>query len=295
VLACFGIAPGGDPARAPSAAALVAVREEAAARLAASRKAPNDPAALFGEGFPVLPLVAPPSPDALAAALSADPVAAAPATVLEPLGGADAALTGWVEAHGRVRAGVRRLADTLLCARLRGTGGPAHLRVLQQPPEPFPGADPAQRGQWVGLPFPAPIGTTPVTSWMAHVLGELDAARGVGVLVIDEFVETIPGADTTTAIAFGFDAPGARPPQAILLAVPPVPGAAWTLDDLAGVVGETLDLAKIRMVDLSSVAWAGRFLPAIYLTDGDMASGLDLPLKDIVDRARVRMEAAIHL
>ena len=36
------------------------------------------------------------------------------------------------------------------------------------------------------------------------------------------------------------------------------------------------------MVDLSSVAWAGRFVPAIYLTDGDVASGLDLPMRELV-------------
>ena len=107
----------------------------------------------------------------------------------------------------------------------------------------------------------------------------------MAVLVVDEFVETVPAAETTTAVSFGFDAPGARPPQTILLAVPPVPGVAWTVDGLAAVIGETLDLAKIRMVDLSSVAWAGRFVPAIYLTDGDVASGLDLPMKDLVTLA----------
>ena len=46
-------------------------------------------------------------------------------------------------------------------------------------------------------------------------------------------------------------------------------------------IGETLDLAKIRMVDLSAVAWAGRFVPTVYLTDGDVASGLDLPMREL--------------
>ena len=66
--------------------------------------------------------------------------------------------------------------------------------------------------------------------------------------------------------------------------MPPVP-ARLVGRVLAGVIGETLDLAKIRMVDLSSVAWAGRFVPPIYLTDGDVASGLDLPMREIVDAA----------
>jgi hypothetical protein len=282
--ASFGIAPGGDPAQPPSAAALVAVRDAAAARLAGSQAALDDAAALFGEGFPVLALAAPPFPAALATALAADPLA----------GQADV-LDSWVESYGRVRPGIGRLADVLLASRLRRAGGPSKLRAIQQPAEPFPTADAAHRGQWVGLPFPAPLEPTPITSFVAHTLGDLDAGRGVAALVIDEHVEVVPASETTTAVSFGFDAPGARPPQTILLAVPPVPGVGWTVESLAGVVGETIDLAKIRMVDLSAVAWAGRFVPTIYLTDGDVASGLDLPMKELVTLANARAEAMVHL
>jgi hypothetical protein len=51
------------------------------------------------------------------------------------------------------------------------------------------------------------------------------------------------------------------------------------------VINETIELAKIRMVDLSSVAWAGRFIPALCFTDGDLASGVDLPFKTLVQTA----------
>ena len=290
-LACFGIVPGGDPARPPTAAALAAAHGEAAARLAASTASPDDAAALFGDGFPVLGLGAPPFPAALAAALATDPVAAAPADLLDPLGGESGALNAWVESYGRVRAGVGRLADVLFAARLRRTGGPTGLRAIQQPVEPFPKSPAARRAQWVGLPFPAALDPAPVTNLVAHVLGDLDADRGIAVLVVDEFVEVVPAEETTTALSFGFDAPGARPPQTILLAVPPAPGAAWTVDTLAEVIGETVDLAKIRMVDLSAVAWAGRFVPTIYLTEGDIAGGLDLPMKGLVKVANARAEA----
>jgi hypothetical protein len=292
-LACFGLAPGDDPSRPPSAAALIALHEAGAARLTGSESAADDPSALFGEGFPVLPLAAPPFPVALAAAMTVDPLSAAPADELAPLGGAAGALMSWLEAYGRVRPGVGRLADALLAARLRRTSGPATLRAIQQPAEPFPAAETARRGQWICLPFPGTLGPDPVTSTVAHVLGDPDPVAGMAVLVVDEFVETVPAADTTAALSFGFDAPGARPPQTILLAVPPVPGVAWTVNLLASVVGETLDLAKIRMVDLSAVAWAGRFLPATYLTDGDVASGLDLPMKDLVKLASARAKLVI--
>jgi hypothetical protein len=49
------------------------------------------------------------------------------------------------------------------------------------------------------------------------------------------------------------------------------------------------------MVDLSAVAWAGRFVPTIYLTDGDVASGLDLPMKELLRLANARAEAMVHL
>jgi hypothetical protein len=185
------------------------------------------------------------------------------------------------------------LADVLLAARLRGSGATARLRAIQLPVQPFPEAPATQRGQWVGVEFPAPLTADPVTSMVIHTLGTLDPATGAALLVVDEFVEIIPSAKTTTAVSFGFDAPGARPPQSILLAVPAVAGTAWTIDALANVVGESVDLAKIRMVDLSAVAWAGRFVPAIYLTDGDVASGLDFPFRDIVKNASVNF-MAVH-
>jgi hypothetical protein len=289
-LACFGLAPGDDPSRTPTASALSALHAAAVKRLEESTAAPDDASALFGEGFPVLALASPPFPAALVDALAADPVAAVPPELLAPLGGEAGALENWVEQYGRVRPGIGRLADALLAAKLRRTGASLRLRAIQQPPEPFPEADAARRGQWVGLRFPSPLDPNPVTNIVAHVLGDLDAERGMAVLAVDEFVEVIPSKQTTTGLSFAFDAPSARPPQAILLAVPPAPGVAWTIDSVAEVIGETVDLAKIRMVDLSSVAWAGRFLPALYLTDGDVSSGLDLPMRDLVKLAHARAE-----
>lgn len=290
-LATFGIAPGGDPARPPSAAAIAALKAAASALSDKSTAAPDDAVALFGEGFPVIALAAAPFPLAVNAALAADPIAAASAETLAPAGGREHALDTWLEATGRVRPGIGRLADVLLAARLRGARIPAALRAMQLPVEPFPDADPAHRGRWVGFKFPAALGAEPVTSFVLHALGTVDAATGVALLSLDDYTEVVPAASTTTAVSFGFDAPGARPPQSILLAVPPVAGTAWSLDALAGVVGETLDLAKIRMVDLSSVAWAGRFVPTIYLTDGDVASGLDLPMRALVELAHARFTA----
>ena len=44
---------------------------------------------------------------------------------------------------------------------------------------------------------------------------------------LDQFHEVVPATDQRTGAVFGFDAPAARAPQAILLAVPPVTGVAF--------------------------------------------------------------------
>jgi hypothetical protein len=78
---------------------------------------------------------------------------------------------------------------------------------------------------------------------------DLTAAAGatVGVAVIDRFTEVVPGTEQTTGAAFGFDAPGARAPQAILLAVPPDLDLGLPPEILVSVVAETRDLARARM------------------------------------------------
>ncbi len=41
---------------------------------------------------------------------------------------------------------------------------------------------------------------------------------------------------------------------------------------------DTLDLAKLRLVDLETLAWLGRYLPAVYISDGLLGKvpGIDL-------------------
>ena len=46
-------------------------------------------------------------------------------------------------------------------------------------------------------------------------------AGDVAVALLDDWAETVPGRNHATHAAFGFDAPRARAPQAVLLAVPP--------------------------------------------------------------------------
>ena len=67
-----------------------------------------------------------------------------------------------------------------------------------------------------------------------------------------------------TGLAYTVDAPEAYPPQSILLAVAPDQSWGWSLDVLLDVVQETLELAKIRTVDLGDLPRLGRVLPALH-------------------------------
>lgn len=79
-------------------------------------------------------------------------------------------------------------------------------------------------------PWPAAIatGAADTDPWsakgpviVAYGPGLGGLAGSVGVVALDAWVDSIPNADHATSAAFGFNGPKSRPPQAILLAVPP--------------------------------------------------------------------------
>jgi hypothetical protein len=102
----------------------------------------------------------------------------------------------------------------------------------------------------------------------------LAAEQTIAALVCDEWPEFIPDPYQTAAVAFHYDAPGARPPQSVLLAMPPqFDQDSWTFDDLMDVIHEAFDLAKLRGVrprDLAGGLGAllpGNYLPQAYTDD----------------------------
>jgi hypothetical protein len=76
-----------------------------------------------------------------------------------------------------------------------------------------------------------------------------------GVLV-DQWDERVPSNSVDTSVAFQYDAPGNQAPQTLLLAVPGARDAAgvWSASELADIVRDTMDLAKIRAVDADAMA-----------------------------------------
>ena len=83
-------------------------------------------------------------------------------------------------------------------------------------------------------------------------------------LLIDEWPERIPSAQENAAVAFHYEEPKARAPQALLLGVCPDTRRAWDDDLVLGILEEALELTKIRTVDLDSVQEVGQILPALY-------------------------------
>jgi len=69
----------------------------------------------------------------------------------------------------------------------------------------------------------------------------------VAVTVLDRFTELVPAVEQNTGAAFGFDAPGSRAPQALLLAVPPDLDAGLPEQTLLDIVVESRELAQARM------------------------------------------------
>ena len=206
--------------------------------------------AVFGQSFVVMPhFTCGTSGAELASALAASTAAQ----------GSDAlAANGWFTQHARLREPLARLAACLRGAEVLGTGERLNLSIAQLP---F-----VANERWVGLPPDAgkPLSASKL-SLVLQTTAPINTAQPLTGLVIDEWIEIVPSASETTAIAFQFAPPDACAPQCLLLAVPPVSGAAWTADTLRQVLDETRDLAKLRVVDAETLGEAAQYLPALCL------------------------------
>lgn len=247
-------------ARAKSLAAEVRARLDAAPGPVAGDPLPRQAQAavdrvhaILGKAFPLLPRfgLGAYAPDATA-------TQADRATLL---GGDELAIAGWLPKLGCVREATGRLADVLTAAEAMGqVGDPADCQLLQFPRD--------ANARWAALP-PAPgqdlRGAVAVA---AHAPGGLDPGAAMAGLFVDEWSETLPNTQETAGLGFHFDAPGARPPQSMLLAVPADPNAdAWTLDALLATVQEALALARLRAVRPQDLAGLGLVLPGIFLSN----------------------------
>ncbi|MFE1319743.1 hypothetical protein [Kitasatospora phosalacinea] len=203
----------------------------------------------------------------------------------EPVPGVPAAeVERWLARLGRVRPAPARLDDLALFREAAGQPAepltPCHL-------PPTPGL------AWLGGPLdPDPDTGNPLRAWKrpraealpgrpdrnhTHLL-LVGPAPGTDphALVLDETTEVLPAPTVTTGLAVHYDAPGARPPQTVLLAVPADPGAPWSWTALHAAAREATDLALLRGVDLDDLAPTGldEYLPLTYVRDDGRATAL---------------------
>jgi hypothetical protein len=103
--------------------------------------------------------------------------------------------------------------------------------------------------------------------------GPADVWGGAGDQVaagfIDSWSETAPEIRHTTQAAFHFNAPGARAPQAVLLAVPPVLDQSLDTPTVLDIVRETRTLAHARMAALEDLGELEAVLPLMLLSTPD--------------------------
>ncbi|KYH45146.1 hypothetical protein [Branchiibius sp. NY16-3462-2] len=94
--------------------------------------------------------------------------------------------------------------------------------------------------------------------------GALQTKR-VAVGVIDAYGEAIPMRERDTSVAFGFNAPAARAPQAILLAVPPQKGTRLDTAALQDILRETRELMVARTATVDDLGYADRIMRSVWL------------------------------
>lgn len=107
--------------------------------------------------------------------------------------------------------------------------------------------------------------------------GEVDALSGamVAVGLVDSYSEIVPLPQRDTHAAFGFNAPRARAPQAILLAVPPNADEPLTDDDVAVMLAELRELVVARGARMPDLVEAGGLLRTTWIPQDEPVSVLD--------------------
>ncbi|MBZ5534020.1 MAG: hypothetical protein LAO20_21530 [Acidobacteriia bacterium] len=205
---------------------------------------------VFGSDFVVLPRFTPPDFASLQSAFgqSSALVASDPQ-----------APSRWLLQLAHVRPGISRLDAALSLAQLLGAQAvsPSALLLGQLPT--------VAGDKWLGLGIdPANPPAKGRVAFACLTQGDPVNQNSYAGLLIDEWPERIPSTQENAAVAFHYEEPKARAPQALLLAVCPDDRNTWDDDLVTGILQEALELTKIRTVDLDSVQEVGQILPALY-------------------------------
>ncbi|RAJ81879.1 hypothetical protein CLV59_104104 [Chitinophaga dinghuensis] len=103
---------------------------------------------------------------------------------------------------------------------------------------------------WLGVEYPSTF--EPAGDKLSLILLQEKLLFTTGVkagLLLDEWIEIIPGREETTGVSFHYNQPNAMPPQSVLLVHSPQLSNSWEWDDLVSAVIDTVELAKNRAVE----------------------------------------------
>lgn len=234
-------------------------------------------AMIFGQGFVVVPRFTPPDFPSLKSAFSLSSALVA---------GDPVAPSRWFMQLTYVRPAISRLdAGLSLSQVLRGEdGGRPQLLLGQLKVLPS--------DTWLGLPIDP--GKPPDKGRVAFACitqGDPINQSSYAGLLIDEWPERIPSTKENASVAFHYEEPKACAPQSLLLAVCPDNRQFWDDDLILGTLEETLELAKVRTVDLDSVQKVGQLLPALYFAlnmKGATVSTNFVSLKESLSAVQIR-------
>lgn len=239
--------------------------------------------ALFGPGFVVLPL--------LVAGANVDGFA----TALDRTAASQSQIRGFLRDASTVREALAPYTSTLLYADVAGRSVPLRIAQLSRTADATSG--------WAALPFgPAnPPPEAPVTNLIVESTPGLTGMQPLAGLLVDEWLEVVPRqrllsalspdqpqpdrrpAMLASGVAVHADAPGARPPQSILVAVTP-DGGNWSTELLTATLADTLQLAQLRLVTLERSFRLGWVLPAMLYPAFSVHGERILDFKSLTER-----------
>ncbi len=211
----------------------------------------DDPIAViqsvFGPSFVVLPRFTPPEVANLRQAFAQSSALLA-GDILAP--------ARWLQQLTHIRPAISCLDEVYTVAQIIAEANPLTLTIGQIPYTP--------NDRWLALKLDGSSPAKGRVALEAIISGNYTGSTSWCGLLLDEWVERIPNVQESAGLAFHYEEPKSQAPQAMLLAVCPSERAYWDDALIQSILEETMDLFKIRSVDLDSLQEVGQILPALY-------------------------------
>jgi hypothetical protein len=168
----------------------------------------------------------------------------------------------WLAVNAAVREPLARLEVEQLDG-LLATGAAPFTAWTNRPGDPWQASVPeSESGAKPATRLVAVYGLDGV---LPPVPGDPAALPTIAAGLVDSWGETVPDVDQATTAAFGFNAPAARAPQAILLVAPPVETEPLTTNVVVAAVGDARKLARVRMATPAGLSRLATVLPLMML------------------------------